>query len=216
VRDGGGVCEYAAADLTEPAIVDTAVEQCVRRFGRIDAVFNIAGVSGRRFGDGPVHECSVEGWQKTMDTNSRSVFLVCRATLRVMLAQKVGSSGLRGTILNMASVLAFSPRADHFATHAYAASKAAIIALTQSMAAYYAPQRIRVNAIAPGLVRTPMSQRAQEDPNILELMKTKQPLTQDLLEAQQIAAAAVFLLSDRAGAITGVTMPVDGGWCVSG
>ena len=72
-------------------------------------------------------------------------------------------NGRPGTILNMASVLAFSPEAQHFATHAYAASKGAIISMSRAMAAYYAPHKIRVNVIAPGLVRTPMSARAQSD-----------------------------------------------------
>jgi hypothetical protein len=103
---------------------------------------------------------------------------------------------LRGSILNMASVLAWSPSPTHFATHAYAASKAAIIGFSRAMAAHYAPDRIRINVIAPALVRTPMSQRAQEDEQILEFMKTKQPLVGDLVDAEQVARAALFLLSD--------------------
>ena len=120
-----------------------------------------------------------------------------------MLRQPLSETGLRGAIVNMASVLALSPEAGHFATHAYAASKGAIISLTRTMAAYYAPHKIRVNAVAPGLVRTPMSARAQKDPVILELMKTKQPLCEDLIEAEDVARAALFLLSDQSRFITG-------------
>jgi NAD(P)-dependent dehydrogenase (short-subunit alcohol dehydrogenase family) len=116
----------------------------------------------------------------------------------------------------MASVLGFAPQAQYFATHAYAASKGAILGMSRSMAAYYAPHKIRVNVIAPALVRTPMSERAQGDPKVLELMKTKQPLAGDLIEAQDVARAAIFLLSDGSRMITGDTLTVDAGWCVSG
>jgi NAD(P)-dependent dehydrogenase (short-subunit alcohol dehydrogenase family) len=208
-------CGYYVADLTRSGEVAGAVESCLAAHERIDALFNIAGVSGRKFGDGPVHECSEEAWDITMETNAKSVFLMCRAVVRRMLEQPVGEKGLRGAILNMASALALSPEPKFFATHAYAASKSAIIGLTRAMAAYYAPSKIRVNAIAPALTRTPMSRRAQQNPDLLEFIKTKQPLSEDMIEADDVARAAVFLLSDDAGAITGEVMSVDAGWGVS-
>ncbi len=213
-RKVGG--EAFAADLSRPGAADQAVERCAARFGRLDAVFHVAGISGRSFGDGPLHECTDEGWDVTLDTNAKSAFLVGRAALRRMLAQPVAANGLRGTILNMASVLGFSPQGRSFATHAYAASKGAILAMSRAMAAAYAPDKIRVNAIAPALVRTPMSRRAQSDPAILEQMKTKQPLAEDLIEAGDVARAALFLLSDDSRMVTGDTLVVDAGWCVSG
>jgi len=152
----------------------------------------------------------------TMNTNARSMLFVCGGVIRQMLQQSVQTNGLRGVILNMASVLACSPSSQYFATHAYAASKGAIIALTKSMAAYYAPMKIRVNAIAPGLVRTPMSQRAQGDAKILEYMQSKQPLIEGLIAAEDVAHAALFLLSDNANMITGDVLQIDAGWCVSG
>jgi NAD(P)-dependent dehydrogenase (short-subunit alcohol dehydrogenase family) len=115
----------------------------------------------------------------------------------------------------MASVTAYSPEPRHFATHAYAASKGAAIALTHAMASYYAPQIIRVNALAPGLVRTPMSRRAQDDPAIVSYMKSKQPLAGDLVEPEDVARAAVFLLSNESRTITGQVLAVDAGWSVS-
>jgi len=208
-------CGYHVADLTRSGEVEQAVESCLARHNRIDALFNVAGISGRKFGDGPIHECSEEGWDITIETNVKSMFLVCRAVVRQMLDQPVAENGLRGAILNMASVLAFSPEPKFFATHAYAASKSAIIGLTQAMAAHYAPSRIRVNAIAPALVRTPMSQRAQHNPELLGFIKIKQPLSEDLIEADDVAHAAIFLLSDDARNITGEVMSVDAGWKVS-
>jgi NAD(P)-dependent dehydrogenase (short-subunit alcohol dehydrogenase family) len=207
---------FLAADLVAPGSAEQAVDACVAKYGRLDAVFNVAGISGRKFGDGPLHECTEEGWDTTLDVNVKSMFLVCRAALLRMLAQPVAPNGLRGTILNMASVLGFSPQGQHFATHAYAASKGAILAMSKSMAAYYAPQKIRVNVVAPALVRTPMSARAQNDPKILALMKTKQPLAEDLIDAADVARASLFLLGDDSRMITGDALTVDAGWSVSG
>jgi NAD(P)-dependent dehydrogenase (short-subunit alcohol dehydrogenase family) len=211
-----GICHYQLADIKRAAAVAAAVEQCVARHQRIDALFNVVGISGRRFGDGPVHECTEEGWDVMMETNLKSLFLMCREVVRVMLKQTPDAYGARGAILNMASVLAISPEPKFFATHAYATSKSAIIGLTEAMAAYYAPHKIRVNALAPALVRTPMSQRAQHDQTILDFIQTKQPLSQDLIEADDVARAAIFLLSDEARYITGEVLTVDAGWRYSG
>jgi NAD(P)-dependent dehydrogenase (short-subunit alcohol dehydrogenase family) len=208
-------CGYHVADLTRSGEVAEVVESLLAQRDRIDALFNVAGISGRSFGDGPVHECSEEGWEITMETNVKSLFLMCRAVVRQMLEQPFGQNGLRGAILNMASVLAFSPEPKFFATHAYAASKSAVIGLTQAMAAYYAASKIRVNAVAPGLTRTPMSLRAQQNHDLLEFMKSKQPLAEDMIEADDVARAAVFLLSDDARNITGEVMSVDAGWRTS-
>ena len=215
LRGIGAESDFHTANLSLPAEAAITVEKCLTRFGHIDALFNVAGKSGRRFGDGPVHECTDEGWQMTMNANVTTTFLMCREVVRVMLERSPAENGQRGSILNMSSVLAFSPEREHFASHAYAAGKGAIISLTKSMAAYYAPLKIRVNAIAPGLTRTPMSARAQSNQAILDLMRTKQPLSEDLIEAEDVAHAALFLLSDEARYITGEVLTVDAGWRVS-
>jgi NAD(P)-dependent dehydrogenase (short-subunit alcohol dehydrogenase family) len=202
---------YYACDLRDERALETAFDACLRRFGGVDAMFNVAGISGRQFGDGPVHECSAEGWDITLDTNARSMFLTCRSALRYWL-----EAGRPGVILNMASVLAFSPQAQHFATHAYAASKGAIISMSRAMAAYYAPNKIRVNVIAPGLVRTPMSARAQSDEAVLEFIAHKQPLSEGMLDAADVVGTALFLLGDQSRHVTGQVVSVDGGWAVSG
>lgn len=216
IKLAGGKCEYYLGDLVDEQTAISAVQDCVEQFGRIDALFNVAGISGRKFGDGPVHECTSMGWETTMDTNVKSTFFMCREVIKQMLQQRLSSVGLRGTILNMSSVLGYSPEPKHFATHAYAASKGAIISLSKSMAAYYAAHKIRVNVIAPALIATPMSQRAQENPAILEFMKIKQPLVGGLIEADDVAQASLFLLSDNSRHITGEVLSVDGGWRVSG
>jgi NAD(P)-dependent dehydrogenase (short-subunit alcohol dehydrogenase family) len=194
-------------DLSDEATAEAAVQACLHHYGRIDGVFNVAGISGRRFGDGPLHECSTEGWDTLMRVNVRSLFLVTRAAIRHML-----STHRPGAIVNMGSVLADSPEPRNFATHAYAASKGAIVALTKSAAAYYAPHKIRINAVAPGLVETPMSRRAQENVEICAYIRTKQALSGGFLSADDVAAAALFLLSDDARHITGEVLTIDGGW----
>lgn len=204
-----------AGDLFDAGVANTAVSACAASFGRVDMLFNVAGISGRRFGDGPIHECSDEAFEATMRGNLRTLFLLTRAAVQQMLRQQPGADGMRGSILHMGSVMAASPQRDYFATHAYAASKGAIASLTKAMASYYAPHKIRVNAIAPGLVRTPMSARAQSNAAILEYMRHKQPLAETLLAAEDVARTALLLMSDAARMVTGEVLAVDGGWQVS-
>jgi NAD(P)-dependent dehydrogenase (short-subunit alcohol dehydrogenase family) len=201
---------YYSCDLRDERDVEEAFSACLRKFNGVDALFNVAGISGRKFGDGPLHECSAEGWDITLDTNVRSMFLLCRSALRYWL-----DAGRQGTILNMASVLAFSPQAQHFATHAYAASKGAIISMSRAMAAYYAPHKIRVNVIAPGLVRTPMSARAQSNEDVLDFISNKQPLSEGMLDSADVARTALFLLGEQSRHMTGQVVGIDGGWAVS-
>lgn len=205
---GGG---WHRADLAHEEEAEAAVAAAVAALGRLDAVYNVAGISGRRFGDGPVHEATLAGWETVLAANLTSIFLVCRAAVRQMLAQE--PSG--GAILNMSSQLARFPAAEHFATHAYAASKGGIEALTRAMAASYTARGIRVNAIAPALVATPMSARAQGDAAILGYLSGKQPLAHGPMDPDDVTPTALHLLSDEARMITGQVVAVDGGWAVS-
>ena len=211
--DTGAECWVG--DLTRRGAAESVLSQCLARFGRVDALFNAAGLSGRRFGDGPVHECGDEGWEMTLAHNLGATFQMCRAVTGRMLQQEVGEDGIRGAIVNTGSILAEAPEPRHFATHAYAAAKGAVAAMSRSMAAYYAPHKIRVNAIAPGLVRTPASEAASAG-ELGEFLRKKQPLVDGMIQAEDAARAALFLLSGDALPITGEVLAVDGGWHISG
>jgi NAD(P)-dependent dehydrogenase (short-subunit alcohol dehydrogenase family) len=197
------------ADATIAADVDALFEQVVLRHGGIEVLVHTAGGSGRRAGDGPLHECSDAGWRWSLDANLTSVFHTNRAAVRHWLAAR-----RPGVILNTSSVLAYSAAPRHFDTIAYAAAKAGIVALSRQAAARYAADGIRVNVLAPGLVDTPMAARAVGDPTIAEYLRGKQPLARGPTTAEDCAAAAAFLCSDAARHVTGVILPVDGGWGV--
>jgi NAD(P)-dependent dehydrogenase (short-subunit alcohol dehydrogenase family) len=201
---------FSAADVRDEEAVRNAVAACFERFGRIDALFNVAGISARSLGDGPLHECSAQAWDTVMEVNAKGTFLMCREVLR---AWRRESS--KGAILNMGSVLARHPQREHFATAGYAASKGAVEAMTLSAAAYYAPAGIRINVLASGLVMTPMSARAQRDVHITEYIARKQPVTRGMLAPEDIAKTACFLLRKDSSPITGQIITVDGGWSVS-
>jgi meso-butanediol dehydrogenase / (S,S)-butanediol dehydrogenase / diacetyl reductase len=192
------------ADLVDDGRAAAAVAFAVERFGRLDAVVCAHGGSGRRFGDGPVDECTEAGWDATLELNLKSVFLVCRHAVPVLRA----AGG--GAIVNVASVLGLVGGDRDFATHAYAASKGAVIALTRAMAVTYAPDRIRCNVVCPGLIETPMSARASGDPAIRARLASLQPLTGDLGRPEDVAEAVLYLAT--APFATGSVLAVDGGW----
>lgn len=206
---------WAQTELTEEVEVGAAVAAAVDRYGRIDGLFSVAGGSGRRFGDGPIHTVTGDAWEATAALNVRTQVLVCAAVARQMLQQAPNSSGTRGSILLMGSVTTTDPSPELFATHAYAAAKGALTALMTTMAATYAPDGIRVNIVAPSLTRTPMAQRAATDPKILAYARRKQPLAGEMLDPDEVAQAALYFLSDESRAVTGQMLKVDGGWSVT-
>lgn len=210
VADDGRVA-WAVADLRDEAATVAAFASLRSELGPLDGLFAVAGGSGRKFGDGPIHEASLEGWRETLDLNGVPTFLAAREAIRAMLPPE----GRGGSIVIVSSVLGSDPVPSLFATHAYAAIKGAADALARTMAAYYAPHGIRVNSLAPGLVATPMSARAQGDEATTAFAARKQPLAGGFLDADAIADAALFLLSDEARQITGQRLAVDGGWSVT-
>jgi len=198
-------------DAAVPKTAVKAILTAVKAFGGFHGLYHVAGGSGRKRGDGPLHEVTDEGWEFTLKLNLTSMFYSNRAAARQFLIQAAG-----GSILNMSSVLGFSPSPRYFATHAYATTKAGIIGLTKSAAACYAKQNIRFNVIAPALVATPMSSRAQSDEAILNFIAAKQPLGGGRIgQPGDLDAAAVYFMSDDSKFVTGQVLAVDGGWCVS-
>lgn len=207
----GAAAATYEGDAADPAHAPAAISLARERFGRFDALYHVAGGSGRRLGDGPLHEITDDGIGATLALNLHSVILSNRAAVRHFLAQGTG-----GAILNMASVLGWSPSPEFFATHVYAAAKAGIIGFTKSAAAFYASHDIRMNVIAPALVETPMAKRAAADEHILRFIATKQPLDGGRIgRPDDCDGAAVFLLSDAARFVTAQVLAVDGGWTVS-
>jgi NAD(P)-dependent dehydrogenase (short-subunit alcohol dehydrogenase family) len=203
--------EVLTADATDPAAAEQAIGVALSTYGRLDALYHVAGGSGRRHGDGPLHELTDEGLDFTLRLNLTSMIYSNRAAVRHWLAE-----GRPGVVLNMGSVLGSSPSPRYFATHTYAAAKAAIVGFTRSCAAYYAPHGIRFNVIAPGLVETPMAKRAAGDREILQFISGKQPLDGGRMgRPDDLDAAVVMLLSDASRFITGQVLAVDGGWSVS-
>lgn len=209
-----GLGENAVAISGDASLPDTAVkaiEACRKKFGKFDGLYHVAGGSGRKFGDGPLHEISLDGWNHTLSLNLTSLMLSNQAAVRAFLEQKSG-----GTILNMGSVLGFSPSPKYFVTHAYAATKSAVIGFTKSIAAYYAEHNIRINVLTPALVETPMSTRAANDENIMSFIKTKQPLEGGRIgDPADLDGAAVYFMSDYSNFTTGQVLAVDGGWSIS-
>jgi meso-butanediol dehydrogenase/(S,S)-butanediol dehydrogenase/diacetyl reductase len=190
-------------DLTRADEVERAVAAAEERLGRLDVVFNGAGISGRSLGDGPVHACTEEAWDAVLATNLKSVFLCAKYTV-----PRLRRSG-GGAIVNLSSVVGLVG-SEVFDTHAYAASKGAIVALTRAMAVSYAREGIRVNAICPGLIDTPMSARARSDLETMARLAELQPLTGEPGRPEDVAGAALYLAS--APFVTGAVLTVDGGW----
>ena len=193
-----------AADLVDDGQAQSAVAAALERFGRLDVVVCAHGGSGRSFGDGPVDECTEAGWEATLELNLKSVYLVCRHAVPALRARGGGA------IVNVASVLGLVGGDRDFGTHAYAASKGAVIALTRAMSVTYAPDGIRCNVVCPGLIATPMSARAQADPDIRARLGELQPLTGDFGRPEDVADAVLYLATARFA--TGSVLTVDGGW----
>jgi NAD(P)-dependent dehydrogenase (short-subunit alcohol dehydrogenase family) len=191
------------ADITQPQQVGAAAKAIADKWAKLDILVNSAGISGRPLGDGPVDVCPEDTWHRVLTTNLTAVYLTCKYFLPLITEQ-------RGSIVHIASDDALiGPRPPHD-THAYVASKGGLVALTRAMAISYAPRGIRVNAIAPGWVMTPMTADLMKDSPLWDDIIGRHPLGR-VATPNDIAAAAVFLASQEAAFVTGVILPVEGG-----
>jgi len=210
-KELGDKSEAIIADAVHPDTAVNAIDTCISRYGSFDGLYHVAGGSGRKMGDGPLDLLTLEGWNKTLELNLTSLMLSNQAAVKKFLELRTG-----GSILNMGSVLGYSPSPNYFSTHAYAAAKSAVIGFTKSVAAYYAKDNIRVNIIAPALVETPMAQRASKDEQILVFIKSKQPLDGGRVgQPDDLDGLSVYFMSDQSKFTTGQVVSVDGGWSLS-
>jgi NAD(P)-dependent dehydrogenase (short-subunit alcohol dehydrogenase family) len=194
----GDRVRFQRVDVANEAEVEGAVKLATSAFGRLDIVFNNAGIAGAF---GPITHVDEKDWDATFDVLVKGVFLGMKHAARVLKAQGQG-----GSIVNTASIAGL---AGGDGPQAYSASKAAVINLTRAVAIELAPQRIRVNAICPGAILTPLIHRGNPD-SMRPLLEKYQPWP-DAGQPEDIAAAALFLASDDARFVTGAALVVDGG-----
>ena len=194
---------FARTDVAVEAQVESMIATAIDAFGHLDIVFNNAGVGGAI---GPLGATRVEDWDYTFDVLVKGVFLGIKHATRVMQAQ-----GRGGAIINTASVAGLSGDAGPIA---YSAAKAAVINLTRGAAVELAPDRIRVNAICPGFIATPLAEQGRPESTRAAFAKS-QPWP-DYGRGEHIAGAALFLASEDAEFVTGEALIVDGGLSAAG
>lgn len=208
ISDGGQTVEeigqingealFIETDVTHASAVEALVQKTVAAYGRLDCAFNNAGIGG----SGLVHEISEEQWDRTIDLNLKGVWLCMKYQLPQMIAQGGGA------IVNNSSAAGLAGFARN---PVYSASKHGVIGLSKSAALQYAKQGIRINAVCPGAIVTPMLERAfASGPGVKEQFESNQP-TGHLGNPEQVAETVVWLCSEAASRITGVALPVDGG-----
>jgi NAD(P)-dependent dehydrogenase (short-subunit alcohol dehydrogenase family) len=201
IKSAGGVAISVRVDVTKSADVQQMIATTVDRFGGLDYAFNNAGFVGSLAG---VVETTEEDWQHAIATNLTSVWLCMKYEIPEMLKRQ------RGAIVNNGSVIGLVGSAGAVGG---VASKHGVSGLTKAAALEYATRGIRVNAVAPGMVRTPLAQRmvASLPPNAEQAILAVVPQGR-WCESDEIAEIVVFLCSDAASHVTGHVMPIDGGW----
>jgi len=201
IKKIGRSCLAIKVDISKKADVEAMSGQAVKKFGKIDILANVAGVwlPGENLID-----TLEENWDKVIDTNLKGTWFCCRAVGQVMAGQRSGN------IINLSSQVGLNPGTGG---GAYSISKAGIIMMTRQLALELADNNIRVNAIAPGIVRTDFNKGLWKNAEGAKQMGNMVPLGR-LAEPEDIARAALFLASDESSYVTGTVMPVDGGWKV--
>ncbi len=202
IRSAGGTALAIQADVSQKKDVVRIVRQALEEFGRVDILFNNAGVVPH----GKIHETSEADWDRTMAINVKSMYLLCHEVVPIFLKQGGGA------ILNTASTTALRSVVDRAA---YSTSKGAVISLTRSMALDYVRDNIRVNCLCPGTIDTPsLHQRLAAFADPEEARKqfvARQPMGR-LGTADEVAQAALYLVSDQATFVTGTAFSIDGGF----
>ncbi len=202
IVDNGGRASFYKCNVADEGDVSALVDESVRQFGRLDGAFNNAGIEG---GMNVLHEITFEQWQRLVNVDLTGVFLCLKYQIRAML--KTGG----GSIVNTASSL--GQKAIPFAAD-YVAAKHGVIGMTRAAAVDYGEQGVRINAVLPGMTDTPMVKRAPNKPELAPVfghIQASVPMKR-LGQAEEIAQAAAWLLSDAASFVTGVMLPVDGGY----
>jgi NAD(P)-dependent dehydrogenase (short-subunit alcohol dehydrogenase family) len=201
VQDLGAEAIFVTCDVSKWSDVEGAVNKAVQTYGRIDCAFNNAGIEGK---GGNTHECTQENWDRVMAIDLTGVWLCMKAEIAQMLKQ-----GGNGAIVNTSSGAGL---AGVRGMPAYVAAKHGVAGLTRAAALEYGRQNIRINAVCPGPIRTPMMGRLlQNRPDAEQRFARSEPLKR-LGEPEEIGEAVAWLCSDRASYVTGLPMPVDGGF----
>lgn len=198
LRDDGAVVITQMLDVTDEPACRAAIEACVEKFGGLDILCNIAGmVMSRNF-----TEISTEEWLRVMNVNTNSVFVLCQAAMPHLLKSQ-------GNIVNISSTAGLSGLPYN---SVYCASKGAVLLLSKALAAEYAGRGVRVNAVCPGAVNTPLIKDMPLPEGVdLALYGRMSPLTPYFAEPEEIAAAVTYLASEEARFVTGTALVIDGG-----
>jgi NAD(P)-dependent dehydrogenase (short-subunit alcohol dehydrogenase family) len=198
---GAGLSADAhSLDVTDEDGAARAIDQIATARGRLDILVNNAGTAARVASE----EMPTATWEKVIAVNLTGAFRCARAAGKHMLAAK------RGAVVNIASIMGLVGGAL-YPNPAYHASKGALVNWTRALALEWASRGVRVNAVAPAFLRTPFTKNLLSDPKMIDAIVAQTPIGR-LIETQEVADAVLFLASDAAAAITGVTLPVDGGW----
>jgi NAD(P)-dependent dehydrogenase (short-subunit alcohol dehydrogenase family) len=201
VQDLGANAIFVKCDVSKSNDVDAAVARAVATYGRLDCAFNNAGIEGE---GGNTHECTEANWARVISINLTGVWLCMKAEIAQMLKQGGG-----GAVVNTSSGAGL---AGIRGMPAYVAAKHGVAGLTRAAALEYGRQGIRINAVCPGPIRTPMMARGlKRRPDLEERYARSEPLKR-LGEPEEIGEAVAWLCSDRASYVTGLPMPVDGGF----
>ncbi len=202
IRDAKGEAVFVKVDVSQADQVKAMVDRTIEVFGRLDCAANNAGISPAPIS---ISKCTEEAWDKVMDVNLKGVFLCMKFEVPRML------KGGGGSIVNTASMVGLVGDGGH---PAYAASKHGVVGLTKTVAIMYGKTGIRVNAVCPGVIRTPMSERSfAEHPELRAASIGMAPMDR-FAEPEEVAQAIVWLCTKDASFITGHALPVDGGYVV--